>query len=144
MMRISVILAAVAILVSGCAQDGGPRSADVAIVGTWDYSGVQTSPDARTLEGTLTIESAGPEGFSGAASLTEYVTATNQSFSLSGAAQGIAVNATTLDFDLVLNGNGPRRHVATLSWDTITGSWAETTESGTPPQGTFTAIRSAP
>lgn len=144
MMRMGLCAAAAGLLLSGCATDGGPTSADVDIVGTWTYSGVQTSPDARTLEGTLTIESAGPEGFSGTASLTEYVTATNQSYSLSGAVQGIAVNATTLDFDLVVNGGSPRRHVASLAPDSIGGSWAETSGSEAPPQGTFTATRTTP
>jgi hypothetical protein len=127
-----------------CASDTSQTSVIVDIVGTWSYTGVQTSPDARTLEGTLMVDTVSEDGFSGTASLTEYVPGTGNSFAKNGAMQGIAVDHTTLDFDLVIDGEGTRRHVGSLIADTITGAWAEPDAGGAALQGTFRAVRSHP
>jgi hypothetical protein len=101
--------------------DNGVTGVDMR--GMWSYSGIQAAP-ALTLAGTLNIDQQNGRDFSGTVAFSEtdvQGTQTNRTGQLSGR----VVGTEAVDFDIFFD-EGPRRHVATIRGDSMSGIWART------------------
>ena len=110
------------LLGSSCiaATDGG--SAGVPLMGTWEYTGTQLSPELR-LQGTLVVSRQSGSRFDGSADVVEQ-SVDGVSRRLIGVLGGRTLDSLTVDFDVVMD-NGSRRHFGTVRGDSIVGSWVE-------------------
>ena len=125
-----------AIAVAGCTTPTDTSPTNVQLTGSWRYTGVQTSGSRITYDGTLTLSQPSGRTFSGgldaqAQDAQGIVTRVN------GVVSGRVVAESSVDFDLQLP-DEIRRHVGSVSADTIKGSWAN---SDLTSLGTFTAVR---
>ena len=111
---------------------GGPPP--VVLLGVWNYVSTQVSPTA-TDTGTLTITSQSGHNFQGTFAVEQ--TDSSGTHPLTGPVSGQAVDSTTLNFDLFVNGTTDRQHLGTVKADSITGSWVEMAVA----TGTFRAAR---
>lgn len=116
-----VALLVLAIACAGATQTGTGDAA--ALEGTWHYTGVQTSGNRISYDGTVTITQTEGADFSGGLN-AESSTPQGAVVQVNGVITG-RMNGNTVDFDLQL-GDEVRRHVGTVSasGDSITGSWA--------------------
>ncbi|MGH7555152.1 MAG: hypothetical protein ACREMQ_19290 [Longimicrobiales bacterium] len=115
--------------------DTAPRGRDVR--GTWRYTAVQGAP-AATLMGNLVLSEQSGSSFSGRLDVQE-TDAVGVQRARAGAAAGRALDDASVDFDAFLDAT-PRRHVARVSGDTMSGTWFQPAE-GTTFAGTFRAVR---
>jgi hypothetical protein len=137
----SLALAALALACTSPASPCGTGPAPVDLVGSWHYEGTQSSPTTATLIGTLTITSQSGQDFYGTLDVTE--TDGSGPRPLSGVVTGCAVDATSVDFDAFLP--GARRHLGTVTADSIKGTWVESGMGGPPSaSGSFESARSGP
>ncbi len=112
------------------------------LAGTWDYAGTQTAPVPAQVRGTVQVNSQSGRAFGGAFSLTTTdasgIPSTDQ-----GLLDGQIPDSTHLDFQLRTS-DAARRHLGTLTADTVRGTWVETSSVGITASGNFTAIRRRP
>lgn len=121
----ALALAALAVACTG-ATDGAGKGADV--TGSWRYSATQSTANV-SLDGTLTIGSQQGTTVGGQLEAQE----TDPSGAVRnrvGPVTGRVVDSTTLDLDVFLEPVS-RRHVGTLRGDSVAGTWAQTSGSGT-------------
>jgi hypothetical protein len=118
---VSIVVAT--LLGSSCiaATDGG--TAGVPLIGTWEYTGTQLSPELR-LEGTLVVSRQSGSRFDGSADVVEQSVGGGMSRRLIGVLGGRTLDSVTVDFDLAID-NATRRHFGTVRGDSIVGSWVE-------------------
>ena len=126
-------------LISACLRSTGPQAPLIQLAGTWNYTGVQTSPVRETLTGTLNITSESGTSFQGRVNLVG-VNQANQSRVLSGLVSGAELGTDIIDFDASVE-TAPRRHVGQIVADTISGTWIGSAPDGTKPSGTFRVER---
>lgn len=120
----------------------GSGAVPVPLLGTWDYSAVQTSPATAALTGTLEVTGqAGPD-FEGTLEATE-TDGQGGVRQLAGSVTGRALDPTTVDFDAFFSLTG-RRHLGTVSDGTIRGAWVEAEPGGQTRSGSFEAVWRAP
>jgi hypothetical protein len=118
---IRVVLLAL-LLCTACdsATDGGSGALEV--LGTWTYTGTQSSPPLN-IHGTLRIDEQDGVYFSGSVDLTEsdvQGTVRNRT----GQVSGRVVGGDAVDFDVFIEA-AARRHVAALRGDSMSGAWAQ-------------------
>ena len=126
-------------LISACLRSTGPQPSLIQLAGTWNYTGVQTSPVRETLTGTLNISSESGMSFQGRVDLVG-VNQASQSRVLSGLVSGSEVGTDIIDFDASVE-TTPRRHVGQIVADTISGTWIGSAPDGTRSSGTFRVER---
>lgn len=129
---------AAAALASGyaCSVATDPAAAAVDVRGTWQYTGEQVVP-RRSIDGVLTITRQTGEDITGTASW-EVTDPMGGITLLGGNLLGQAIGTMDVDFDVTLS-SGPRRHVAQVIADTMTGVWLDPAGGAS---GTFRAVRS--
>lgn len=122
----------------GCSLLTAPEGVAANVVGSWTYTGTQTTP-ALLLEGSIAITAQSGATISGTASWDEYegmvLTGTD-----GGPVAGRVIGPSDVDFDVVTP-SGDRRHVGRLVADTMTGAWVQLPGGQS---GEFRAVRTAP
>lgn len=140
--RGAVLLSAVlGTLASGCAGVTAPCSTAASIIGSWRYSAVQQAPTHSSLSGTLSVTRQSCADFDGQLDLTEILPG-GGSRRIAGPVSGKVVDATTVRFDAFLEAS-PRQHLATLSGDSLDGTWLVIGGTGQSLSGTFGGHREA-
>lgn len=134
------LLLAAMIGVSACLKSTEPQPSLLQLNGTWNYTGVQTSPTRENLSGTLTISRESGTSFQGRLDLVATNTETGQSTVLGGLVSGAESDGSVIDFDADLE-SSPWRHVGQAVADTISGTWVGTSSGGVTATGTFRAER---
>ena len=133
-----ILLAGLVPLLHACSAGTEPGVPPVVITGSWSYEGAQQAPVPATLDGSLEITRQDGSMFEG--SLDAFESSAAESRRITGIVTGIALDASTLDFDVVVDGVS-RRHVAEIRADTIEGAWVEVRTGGA--SGSFRAVRGA-
>lgn len=128
---VSCLLAAGVACASPTDSSGPPP---VVLLGTWDYLSTQASSSVKD-SGTLTVVSQSGHNFQGTFAVNQ--TDSSGTHALSGPVSGQALDSTTLNFDLFINGTTDRQHLGAVKGDSITGSWVEVTVAS----GSFRAAR---
>ena len=119
-----------------CGAGTEPGAPGVQLLGRWRYEAAQQSPVPATVEGSVQIEGQDGDSFGGSFDAIE--SSTTGSRRVTGIISGIALDAATLDFDVLIDG-AARRHVGELRGDTIEGAWMEVRSGGA--SGSFRAVR---
>jgi hypothetical protein len=138
-MRCRLLAIAGATAAMACAGTTGPSVIGVAIVGTWAYSAVQSSPSPATLAGTLQITGQSDRGVTGTFDGVE-TALSGQTAQRVGTLSGRFLDSTAVDLTLTLT-TGQRQHLGRVVGDTLRGSWAVFSGSA---GGDFTAVRRRP
>lgn len=143
--RMSARLSAGAILVaslslSSCLKSTEPQPSTLQLAGTWNYTGLQTSPVTETLAGTLTVSRESGTSFQGRLDLVGTNSQSGQTRVLGGLVSGSESSGNVIDFDADLE-TTPRRHVGQMVADTITGTWVGEGSNGSMSSGTFRVER---
>jgi hypothetical protein len=128
------------VMLPGCLKSTDPQPSLLALNGSWNYTGVQTSPVQETLTGTLTISRESGTSFQGQLYLVGVNSQTGQNRVLSGLVSGLASDTDVVDFDAHLEA-APRRHVGQILADTMTGTWVGAAADGSMASGTFRVER---
>jgi hypothetical protein len=128
------------VMISGCLKSTEPQPSLLALSGSWNYTGVQTSPVHETLTGTLTISRESGMSFQGRLDLVGVNSQTGQNRVLGGLVSGSASDTEVVDFDANLEAT-PRRHVGQIVADTMTGTWVGAAAEGSMASGTFRVER---
>ena len=128
------------VILSACLKSTEPQPSLLALDGSWNYTGVQTSPVPETLTGTLTISRESGTSFQGQLYLVGVNSQTGQNRVLSGLVSGSASDTDVVDFDAHLEAT-PRRHVGQIVADTMTGTWVGAAADGSMASGTFRVER---
>jgi hypothetical protein len=126
-------------MVSACLSSTGPQPSLIQLAGTWNYTGIQTSPVREALSGTLQISSESGTSFQGRVDLVGLNQA-NQSRVLGGLVSGSELGTDIVDFEASVE-TTPRRHVGQLVADTISGTWIGIAPDGAKSSGTFRVER---
>src|SRR5207253_11313682 len=121
-------------LLSACLKSTEPQPSLLQLNGSWNYTGVQTSPVHETLTGTLMISRESGTSFQGRLDLVGVNSQTGQSRVLGGLVSGSASGSDVIDFDASLEST-PRRHVGQILADTISGTWIGSSSDGTMSSG---------
>jgi hypothetical protein len=125
---------------SACLESAAPQPSLLQLNGTWNYSGVQTSPTRENLSGTLTISRESGTSFQGRLDVIATNAQTGQSVVLGGLVSGAESGSRVIDFDADLEAT-PRRHVGQIVADTISGTWVGSSSNGAVSSGTFRVER---
>lgn len=125
---------------AACLQPTDTGSASVSVAGRWRYSAVQTGASGGTMSGTLVIGHQSGPGFQGSLEAISTSAETGEIRSVAGTVSGSATAVGAIDFDVFLE-QVPRRHVAQLAGNTLSGTWLRLSESGVSASGTFAAHR---
>jgi len=129
------------VMSSACLKSTEPQPSTLQLNGTWNYSGVQTSPVRETLTGTLEISRESGTSFQGRLDLVGLNSQTGQTRVLGGLVSGSESVTDVIDFDANLLEAAPRRHVGQIVADTITGTWIGEGSNGSMASGTFRVER---
>ncbi len=105
------------------------------VKGTWRYSAVQDAPAGTTLSGTLAITQQNCGGFTGQLDVVQ-TSALGSSQHIGGPVTGRVIDAVSIRFDAVLEAT-PRQHLATISGDSVSGTWLLLDGQGHTASGTF-------
>jgi len=127
-------------LLSACLKSTEPQPSLLQLNGSWNYTGVQTSPVHEMLTGTLTISRESGTSFEGRLDLVGVNSQTGQSRVLGGLVSGSESGTDVIDFDADLEAT-PRRHVGQIVADTATGTWVGASADGSMSSGTFRVER---
>ena len=125
---------------SACLKSTEPQPSLLQLNGTWNYTGVQTSPTRESLSGTLSISRESGTSFQGHLQVTATNAQTGQSVLLDGLVSGAESGSNVIDFDADLEAT-PRRHVGQIIADTISGTWVGSSSNGAVSSGTFRVER---
>ena len=141
-MRLSAVVITLTncVMLSGCLKSTEPQPSLLALNGSWNYTGVQTSPVQETLTGTLTISRESGTSFQGELYLVGVNSQTGQNRVLSGLVSGSATETDVVDFDAHLEATA-RRHVGQIVADTMTGTWVGAAADGSIVSGSFRVER---
>ncbi len=135
-----LVAVVVAALASACLKSTEPQPSLLQLDGSWNYTGLQTSPVRESLAGTLTISRESGTSFQGQLYLVGVNLQTGGNRVLQGLVSGSASGTDVIDFDAALEA-APRRHVGQIVADTITGTWVGSSSDGTMSTGTFRVER---
>ncbi|HEY5085854.1 MAG TPA: hypothetical protein VII66_00720 [Gemmatimonadaceae bacterium] len=139
-MRLPItILAAfiVAGMAAACSIGTETGPSPVNISGAWRYTALQQAPTQSSISGTLTVTDQAGTTFDGSFDAIE-VLPDGSSRRLLGPVHGQTLDASTLDFDVMLDVS--RRHVAVIRGDTAAGNWLAESSSVTA-AGSFQMVR---
>ncbi|MCU0624582.1 MAG: hypothetical protein MUF53_12090 [Gemmatimonadaceae bacterium] len=136
--------AAAALALAGCTDATAPCVAELDLRGTWTYVAEAISPVRQRLNGAVRVDEGPSCAVAGVADVVTTDLATGvPGAPVRGTVAGRVASPTTIDFDLVLL-LSTRRHLGTVTRDSIYGSWFATSDGVGGPQGTFVLRRSAP
>jgi hypothetical protein len=136
--RFAIALAATTSLVAcGAPTDAG--IAQVSVRGTWSYVGNESGMPTAT-EGTLTLSQDSTARFGGTLDATE-TDDRGQIRRVLAVVSGRTIDATLVDFDVVLDATVTRRHTGSARGDSLTGNWIELSSTGIAASGTFRTHR---
>lgn len=136
--RLAIALAATTSLVAcGAPTDAG--IARVSVRGTWSYVGNESGMPTSTA-GTLTLSQDSTVRFSGTLDATE-TDDRGLIRRVLAVVSGRTIDATLVDFDVVLDPTVTRRHTGSARGDSLTGNWIELSSTGIAASGTFRAHR---
>src|SRR6202521_5653241 len=125
-------------MISACLHSTGPQPSLIQLAGTWNYTGVQTSPVRETLTGTLKVSSESGMSFQGRVDLVGLNQA-GQTRALSGLVSGSEQGTDVIDFDASVEAP-PAGTVGQIVADTISGTWIRSAPDGIS-SGTFRVER---
>ena len=135
-----LFLASTVVFLTACLQPTDTGLSSVSLAGRWQYSALQTGASGGSMNGTLVIAQQSGANFQGSLDVTSTDAGTGEIRSVAGTVSGSAPSVGTLDFDVFLE-QQPRRHVAQLAGDTMSGTWVRLSEGGVSASGTFSARR---
>lgn len=128
-----------AVLIGACSAPTDATIAQVSVRGTWSYVSNE-SGRAVTTAGTLVISQDSTVQFSGTLDANE----TDDRGLLTrilAVVSGRTIDATLVDFDVVLDPTVSRRHTGSARGDSLTGNWVELSSTDIAASGTFRAHR---
>lgn len=112
------------LMLTACGSATDNDIAARSMLGNWSYDGVQTTPTALTVRGTLRIDQQSGNEFSGTATFSETdVQGTRRD--RTGQLSGRVLGSNAVDFDIFIE-ESARRHVGGISMDSMSGDWART------------------
>lgn len=114
---------------TGCQSptDCGPDNSG--LVGSWRYTAVQEIPGQGQVSGTLVVSAVACDLLSGQLDITT-TDAQGATRRMAGPVQGSISSSGGLRFEAEL-ADGIRRHLATVTGDSLAGSWVNVGEDGT-------------
>jgi len=124
------------VCIAACDSGTSPNESATDVRGTWSYIADQSTPPLD-LQGSLSITQQDGANFSGRIELQEK-NAQGTIRNRVGVVSGRVIAADAVDFDAFID-EEPRRHVARIRADSMTGSWAESRQ--LPLTGKFSARR---
>jgi hypothetical protein len=127
-------------LVSACLRSTEPQPSLLGLIGTWNYTGVQSGAASESLSGTLTVSRESGTSFQGRLDLVGVNNQTGETRVFGGLVSGSESGVGVIDFDADVEA-APRRHVGTMVADTISGTWIGSSSTGTMTSGTFRVER---
>ena len=125
---------------AACLQPTDTGVASVSLAGRWQYSAVQSGVSGGTMTGTLVIGQLSGSSFHGSLEVTSTSAETGEIRNIAGTLSGSTTALGAIDFDVFLE-QLPRRHVAQLTGNTLSGTWLRLSEGGVSASGTFSAHR---
>lgn len=129
---------------TGCTAASAPCAAELDLRGSWTYAAEAVSPLRQRLAGAVRIDDGPSCTVAGVADVVTTDLGTGvPGAPVRGTVAGRVASAATVDFDLVLL-LSTRRHLGTVTRDSIHGSWFATSDGVGGSQGTFVLRRSAP
>jgi hypothetical protein len=137
---VAALVIATSSLASACLQSTEPQPSQLGLIGSWNYTGVQSGPVRETLTGTLTISRESGTSFQGQLVLEAVNSQTGEQRVFNGPVSGSESGVDVIDFDANVE-SAPRRHVGTIVQDTISGTWIGSSSGGTMTSGTFRVER---
>jgi hypothetical protein len=111
----------------------------VNVRGTWSYAAAQAGQPVTT-DGTLVLTQDSTVRFSGTLDASER-DARGDVRRVIAVVSGRTVDATVVDFDMVLAPTSSRHHTGEVHGDSLSGSWVELTDRGVVASGTYHAHR---
>jgi hypothetical protein len=137
MVRLAAIAAAT--IVVACSSSTDVTIAQVSVRGTWSYVSNE-SGRATSSVGTLTLAQDSTVRFSGTLDAKEN-DERGQIRRVLAVVSGRTIDATLVDFDVVVDPSVARRHTGSVRGDSLTGNWVEVSGTGIAASGTFRAHR---
>jgi hypothetical protein len=122
-----------------CGAPTDATLAQVSVRGTWSYVSNE-SGRATSSTGTLTLSQDSTVRFSGTLDANE-LDERGQIRRLLAVVSGRTLDATLVDFDVVLDPTETRHHSGSARGDSLTGTWIEVSSTGIAASGTFRAHR---
>jgi hypothetical protein len=115
--------------------------ATVIVRGSWSYVSVQ-SGGPTTASGTLTLSQDSTVRFTGTLDANEQDTQ-GLLRRIAGVVSGHTIDASLIEFDMVIDPQTNRRHTGAVRGDSLTGSWIQISDAagGIAASGTFRAHR---
>jgi hypothetical protein len=129
-----ILVAGLSVL-AACVPATGPCDTHTSLSGNWRYAAIQEAPSHTTLSGTLAVTGQSCGDFTGNLDLTE-VNALGISRRIAGPVSGKVIDATSVRFDAWLEAI-PRQHIATLTGDSLAGTWVLVDGAGATASGSF-------
>ena len=137
--RVVCALLASAVLIGACSAPTDATVAQVSVRGTWSYVSTE-SGRAVTTAGSLVISQDSTVQFSGTLDANE-TDDRGLLHRVLAVVSGRTLDATLVDFDVVLDPTVTRRHSGSARGDSLTGNWVELSPTGIAASGTFRAHR---
>lgn len=122
-----------------CSAPTEATIAQVSVRGTWSYLGNE-SGRATSSVGTLVLSQDSTVRFSGTLDANE-TDDRGQIRRVLAVVSGRTIDATLVDFDVVLDPTVTRHHTGSARGDSLTGNWVEVSSTGIAASGTFRAHR---
>jgi hypothetical protein len=130
---------AAALLTAACSAPTDATIAQVSVRGTWSYVSNE-SGRATSAIGTLVLSQDSTVQFSGTLDANE-TDDRGLLHRILAVVSGRTIDATLVDFDVVLDPTVTRRHTGSARGDSLTGNWVELSSTGIAASGTFRAHR---
>jgi hypothetical protein len=130
---------ATTVTVLACSAPTDAPMAQMSVRGTWSYVGNE-SGRATSSVGTLVLSQDSTVRFSGTLDANE-TDDRGQIRRVLAVVSGRTLDATLVDFDVVLDPAVTRHHTGSARGDSLTGNWIEVSSTGIAASGTFRAHR---
>jgi len=111
----------------------------VSVKGTWSYVSIESGNSTSSV-GTLVLSQDSTVRFSGTLDANE-TDDRGQLRRVLAIVSGRTIDASLVDFDVVVNPTVTRRHTGSARGDSLTGNWIEVSAGGIAASGTFRAHR---
>jgi hypothetical protein len=128
-----------ATLIAACSAPTDAPIALVSVKGTWSYVSVSSGTAASSV-GTLVLSQDSTVRFSGTLDANE-TDDRGQLHRVLAVVSGRTIDASLVDFDVVVDPTVTRRHTGSTRGDSLTGNWVEMSAGGIAASGTFRAHR---
>jgi hypothetical protein len=119
----------------GTPTDTGPSP--LILARRYTYSAVTPTNAALQTTGTLALDPQQGRAFGGTGLLTVRDLGTGQIQQLAVGLAGTVIDSTTIDFELASGSDVRRRHLGRVRGDSISGTWSESSTTGTAATGQF-------